>query len=199
MLSPLSPELPSINAITRRHSSCLFSSPGVWFIHYYPALHHSRYSILLYYQLLLTSPFKIQHFTWHHATPQPTNHCHGHCTSPQTNYQPRTNRYTRAGMVRVVLVALFTTFLVLSVVALSSTPPLPLWKQYPFVLVPSDPEHFTFPEAEGGHNSSESDSWFITAHLTGLKTGKSSISSSLPAFFTKDDHRHTVSFCQHLW
>ena len=117
---------------------------------------------------------------------------------PTTNHQPRTNRYTRAGMVRVVLVALFTTVLVLSVVALSSTSPLPLWKQYPFVLVPSDPERFTFPEAEGGHNSSESDSWFITAHLTGLKTGKSSISSSLPAFFTKDDHRHTVSFCQHL-
>ena len=40
------------------------------------------------------------------------------------------------------------------------------WRQYPFELVPGDPQ-LVFPAAEANHPDQESDTWFIAGELTG--------------------------------
>lgn len=45
------------------------------------------------------------------------------------------------------------------------------WRQYPFSLVPGDPE-FDFPAAEGAHPAYESDTWFLTGELTAADSGR---------------------------
>jgi predicted secreted hydrolase len=41
----------------------------------------------------------------------------------------------------------------------------PVWRSYPFDLVPGDPQ-LSFPAAEGDHSDFESDTWFIAGDLT---------------------------------
>jgi hypothetical protein len=58
----------------------------------------------------------------------------------------------------MALIAVFAAIWVIGASLCSGLQASPAWKQYPFILVPSDPERFTFPAAEAAHNTSESDS-----------------------------------------
>ena len=53
----------------------------------------------------------------------------------------------------------------------TDTPARARWRQYPFQLVPGDPQ-LDFPAAEGAHPDYESDTWYLAGTLTGEESGR---------------------------